>query len=207
MHEGTESDGPGGPRTTPNHKRAKLSELSCSSQPPWRRANDKTPFTQATHCWICGYIIKHKNAHHFDCCGRKSHNKCLLNQPSSPHIPVCSNVVNYMKRDSRTPDLKVTFAKPVREKSKQARELATAQAVAHKLNCTVCDKQISTADPRMMRNHLKYECTSIPFTPLKKDHSRKQLVYRLAALGTLKKLNIPCSTERCVVKDDRAKRQ
>ena len=106
-------------------------------------------------------------------------------------IPImCCNVKHYFNRAARAPDYNVVFEAPVKKATKRCQSdiaVEKLRSVAPKLYCSSCDTMIDPRDP-LSKDHLKYQCMSIPSTPLKPGFSKDKLARRMAALGSKKKL-------------------
>ena len=102
---------------------------------------------------------------------------------------MCCNVTHYFSRDAKRPDPDVIFSKD--EKKTLSRDVAASakmQKAAANLYCSICKTMLNPFDT-LTRDHLKYQCTAIPSTPLRPGYSKKDLARRMAALGSKKKLH------------------
>ena len=174
--------------STPNAKRRKTQSLSCQSLTPIRRAKCAEGKLK---CWICGYGITTKNKTVFECCDRVSHVLCCRNQPKvvKETAKQCHNVSHYMRRDSRMADYHVKLTESVKRKmTVTERQDEKTKRIKRLLHCTVCDKDILTDKVLFMKHHLKFECTSVPSPTLDEGFSHSELVQRMAALGTVKRI-------------------
>ena len=101
-----------------------------------------------------------------------------------------------MRRDSRMADYHVRLTESVKRKmTLTERQDEKTRRVKLLLHCTVCDKDILTDNVLFMKHHLKYECTSVPSPTLEEGFSHSELVQRMAALGTVKRLTKAKATQ------------
>ena len=167
-------------------KRARYSISDCASGTPWRRA---THSKDNDICRVCGYYIMFKNNLTLSCCGKKAHRNCILNQksvlPLSDHG--CRDLSSYKKRCGRLDDPSVKFSRPLtltNDQRRAERELRFKD----QLVCAVCDKQIESDNPELLRNHLVSECVSVPFD-CHTGNNKYKLSRRLAALSSIYRIN------------------
>ena len=92
-----------------------------------------------------------------------------------------------MKRGGRVIDAKVTFTKPPSLTTDQVRARRVLN-LKDKLICAVCERQIESADPVLLRNHLMRECVSVPAAP-SLSNDKYEMSRRLAALSSIYRVN------------------
>ena len=167
-------------------KKIRFSISDCSSGTPWRRA---THSKELEICRVCGYYIEFKNCIKMSCCHLKVHRNCVRNQPSSCESSSyrCRDLSAYMKRGGRAIDIAVTFSKPPSLNADQVRARRVLN-LKDRLICAVCETQIESADPVLLRNHLIKECKSVP-TALPLSNDKYELSRRLAALSSIYRVN------------------
>lgn len=167
-------------------KRARFSISDCLSDTPWRRA---THSKNCDICRVCGYYIHFKNVVTLSCCGKKAHRNCVLNQRSG--LPLsdnnCRNLSSYKKRCGRLDDPTVKFSRPPALTVDQRRR-GREERFKEQLVCAVCDKQIKSDDPGLLRSHLVNECVEIPFER-NTGTDKFKLSRRLAALSSIYRIN------------------
>ena len=94
-----------------------------------------------------------------------------------------------MRRDSRSADYHVKLTESVKRKlTASERSSEKISRIKLQLYCSVCDKNIDTENEMFMKHHLKFECVAIPSPVLSMGFSHSELVQRMAALGTVKKI-------------------
>ena len=119
---------------------------------------------------------------------------CWRKQSKNDTEVLCSNVQHYFKRGARGADFTVIFEpknvenNDCKKRSREEASMLRLRNTAAKLYCSTCDTMIDTKDP-LSRDHLKYQCTAVPSTPLKPGYDRASLARRMAALGSKKKLH------------------
>ena len=167
-------------------KKIRFSISDCSSETPWRRA---THSKELDICRACGYYIEFKNSIKMSCCDLKVHRNCVRNQPSACENSSyrCRDLTAYMKRGGRAIDANVTFTKPLSLTTDQVRARRVLN-LKDKLICAVCERQIESADPVLLRNHLMRECVSVPAAP-SLNNDKYEMSRRLAALSSIYRVN------------------
>jgi hypothetical protein len=167
-------------------KRARFSISDCSSPTPWRRA---THSRNNDICRVCGYYIMFKNNLTLSRCGKKAHRNCILNQRPAVSLNDygCRDLSSYKKRCGRLDDPSVKFSRPPTLTVDQRRAERESR-FKDQLVCAVCDKQIESDNPVLLRNHLVSECVTVP-SDCHTGNNRYRLSRRLAALSSIYRIN------------------
>ena len=167
-------------------KKTRFSISDCSSETPWRRA---THSKDLDICRVCGYYISFRNNVILSCCGKKAHRNCVINQKTGLPLSdnTCRDLTSYKKRCGRLDDPSVKFSRPLTLTTDQRRREREAR-FKDQLLCAVCNKQISSDNPELLRNHLVSDCVTIPFERHTTNNKYK-LSRRLAALSSIYRIN------------------